>query len=245
MDLFHSFIAQATPPAPASPTDLIELFRDSHAQLTTSFNLFVGAISTIFVAVGIFLGFVGIRTRQELQQTIQAINLSVAEQVRSEVDRQIAIKVDEEIGYVKTMVGREAAIGRTQVDYVLVDGASEHYPTEYSLLEARGFQMAPFIYDPNRPWSDSHVILLDLLNPTLTQERKEALATEVVNQIIQQHRRAVVVLYVPSYPRLEATSNFPDSVNYIMSNMRGTLIGAVVDAAQMSQSLRSQNSRDR
>ena len=245
MDLFHSFIAQATPPAPASPTDLIELFRDSHAQLTTSFNLFVGAISTIFVAVGIFLGFVGIRTRQELQQTIQAINLSVAEQVRSEVDRQIAIKVDEEIGYVKTMVGREAAIGRTQVDYVLVDGEPEHYPTEYGLLEARGFQIAPFIYDPNRPWSNSHVILLDLLNPKLTQERKEALATDVANQIIQQHRRAVVVLYVPGYPRLEATSNFPDSVNYIMSNMRGTLIGAVVDAAQISQSLRSQNSRDR
>jgi hypothetical protein len=112
------------------------------------------------------------------------------------------------------------------------------------LLEARGFQVAPFIYDPNRPWSNSHVILLDLLNPKLTQERKEALATEVAKQIIQQRRWAVVVIYVPGYPRIEATNNFPNSFNYIMSNMRGTLIGAVVDAAQISQSLRSQNMRN-
>jgi hypothetical protein len=244
MHLFHGFIAQATPPAPTSPTDLIQLFRDSHAQLTTSFNLFVGAISTTFVVVGIFLGFVGIRTRQELQQTIQAVKLSVAEQVRSEVDRQIAIKVDEEIGHVKNIVGREAAIGRTHVDYVFFDGEPEHYPTEYGLLEARGFQVAPFSYDLNRPWPNSHVILLDLLNPKLTKERKEALATEVARQIIQQRRRAVVVIYVPGHPRLEATNNFPDSFNYIMSNMRGTLIGAVVDAAQISQSLRSQNLKD-
>ena len=126
MYLFHGFIAQVTPPAPTTPTELIQLFRDSHAQLTTSFNLFVGAISTVFAVVGIFLAIVGIRTRQELQQTIQAVKLTVAEQVRSEVDRQIAIKVDEEIGYVKNMVGREAAIGRTQVDYVFVDGEPEH-----------------------------------------------------------------------------------------------------------------------
>jgi hypothetical protein len=239
MSLFYTIIAQATPP-PATPTDLIELFQASHSQLTTSFNLFVGAISTIFVVVGILLAVVGVRTRQEIQQTVKEVKLSVAEQVRSEVDRQISTKVDEEIGYVKKLVGREAAIGRTQVDYVFVSGQPERFPIEYGLLDARGFQMAHFIYDPNRPWPNSHVSVLDLITPDLTHERKEALVREVANQIIQQRKQTILVIYVPGYPRVQSVSNLPDDINYIMSNMRGTLIGAVVDAAQISQSLRSQ-----
>ncbi|TVP65412.1 MAG: hypothetical protein EA342_14340 [Leptolyngbya sp. LCM1.Bin17] len=238
MDLFNQCLAQATPPAPPSPTELIQLFRDSHAQLTTSFNLFVGAISTIFALVGIFLGFVGIRTRQELQQTIQEIKLSVAEQVRSEVDRQIAAKVDEEIGHVKNMVGREAAIGRTTVEYVFVDGQPEQHPIEYKLLKARGFQMAPFNYDPNRPWPDSHVFVLDLVTPTLSPERKEALVAEVARKLTEQRRQGILVIYVKG--RIEAVYGFPEDFNYILSNMRGTLIGAVVDAAQIAHSLRNQ-----
>jgi hypothetical protein len=238
MSLFHGFIAQAPPPAPPSPTELIQLFRDSHAQLTTSFNLFVGAISTIFALVGIFLGFVGVRTRQELQQTIQEIKLSVAEQVRSEVDRQIAAKINEEIGHVKNMVGREAAIGRTKVDYGFVDGEPEQHPAEYELLKARGFQMAPFVYDPNRPWPDSHVVVLDLVTPTLSPERKEALVAEVARQLTGQRRQGILVIYVKG--RIEAVYGFPEDFNYILSNMRGTLIGAVVDAAQIAHSLRNQ-----
>ncbi|ASC69870.1 hypothetical protein XM38_008000 [Halomicronema hongdechloris C2206] len=237
MVLLHAVIAQATSD-PATPTDLIKLFRESHAQLTTSFNLFVGAISTIFVVVGILLAFVGVRTRQEVQQTIQEVKLSVAEQVRSEVDRQIATKVDEEIGYIKKMVGREAAIGRTQVDYVFVAGEPERYPTEYDLLDARGFQMAPFLYDPERAWPESHVFVLDLMTPSLSPERKEALVKEAAAKLTQRRRPTVLVIYVKGI--IEAVNTFPEDFNYIMSNMRGTLISAVVDAAQITQALRSQ-----
>jgi uncharacterized integral membrane protein len=237
MPLFNCILAQAAPP---TPTELIELFQASHSQLTTSFNLFVGAISTIFVVVGILLAVVGVRTRQEIRQTIKEVKLSVAEQVRTEVDRQISTKVDEEIGYVKKLVGREAAIGRTQVDYIFVSGEPADYPAEYSLLAARGFQIAPLVYDPNRAWPNSHVLVLDLVTPDLTHERKEALVTEVANQIVQQRKQTVLVIYVPGVPRVQAVSSLPADINYIMSNMRGTLIGAVVDAAQISQSLRSQ-----
>lgn len=108
-------------------------------------------------------------------------------------------------------------------------------------MAARGFQMAPFIYDTERVWPESHVFVLDLMTPELSRERKEALVKEAAARLSQRRRPTVLVIYVSGVPRVEAVKDLPGEFNYIMSNMRGTLIGAVVDAAQIAQALRSEH----
>jgi hypothetical protein len=234
MSLLHCFIAQAAP----SSTDLIQMFRDSHAQLTTTFNLFVGAITAILAVVGTLFAITGFRNRQEIQQTLKEAKLQIAEQVRSEVDRQISEKIDEEIGYIKRIAGRESVIGRTRVEYVYLMDEMDFTLPEYLLLEARGFQVNHWHYRRDRRWPDSHIFVIDLTTPNPTDEQKEALVAEITRQFLSQQRHsAVLVLYVKGY--VKAINALPKALNYITSNMRGSLVGAVVDAAQISYALKN------
>jgi hypothetical protein len=234
----NCFIAQAPP----TSTDLIQMFRDSHAQLTTTFNLFVGAITAILAFAGILFAITGFRNRQEIQQTLKEARLKIAEQVRSEVDRQISEKINEEVGYIKRMAGREAVIGRTQVGYVYITDDMDFTLPEYVLLEARGFQVNHWHYQRDRRWPSSHVFVIDLITPNPSDERKEALVAEITREFLNQsHPPAVLVFYVKG--RVEAINTLPRELNYITSNMRGTLLGAVVDAAQIAHALRYQPPR--
>lgn len=218
------------------------MFRDSHAQLTTSFNLFVAVISTILAVVGTLLAVTGFRNRQETQQTLKEARLQIAEQVRSEVDRQIAAKIDEELGYIKSIAGREAVIGRTPVEYVYLTDQMDFTLPEYVLLEARGFPINHFHYRRDRRWPKSPVFVVDLITPGLTDEQKEIMVQEITEQFLAQQRQpAVLVIYVKGF--VKAINTLPAELNYITSNMRGTLLGAVVDAAQIAHALRKPMSR--
>lgn len=236
MALLHSVLAQAAP----TTTDLIQMFRDSHAQLTTTFNVFVGLISAILAVVGTLLAITGFRNRQEIQQTLKEAKLQIAEQVRSEVDRQIAEKIDEEIGYIKRIAGREAVIGRTQVHYVYVTDDLDFTLPEYTQLEARGFQVNPFHYRRDRRWPPSHVFVIDLVTPNPSNEQKEALVADIAQQFLAQPRPpATLVFYVKGI--VNAIDALPKELNYNIANMRGTLLGRVIDAAQIAHALRNQS----
>lgn len=97
--------------------------------------------------------------------------------------------------------------------------------------------MAWLPYDPDRRLAASHVLVLDLMNPNLAEERQEALIAEVGRKILNlSPYPPVLVIYVRG--RRQAVDGFPKEMVYIPANSRGTLVGAVTDAAQVAFALR-------
>ena len=211
-------------------TQQIEFLQDANSRMATSFSQFVTLINAVVVVVGVFLGILGFRTRQEIKQSLD-------EMVRAEVNKQIASTVQAQVEDLDRIVRREALVGQTQVDYLLPTATANDLTAEYQLLKARGFQMAWLPYDPDRRLAASHVLVLDLINPNLSEERQEALITEVGRKISHlSPQPPVLVIYVRG--RRQAVDAFPKEMVYIPANGRGTLIGAVTDAAQVAYALR-------
>jgi len=211
-------------------TQQIEFLQDANSRMATSFSQFVTLINAVVVVVGVFLGILGFRTRQEIKQSLD-------EMVRAEVNKQIASTVQAQVEDLDRIVRREALVGQTQVDYLLPTATANDLTAEYQLLKARGFQMAWLPYDPDRRLAASHVLVLDLINPNLSEERQEALITEVGRKISHlSPQPPVLVIYVRG--RRQAVDAFPKEMVYIPANSRGTLIGAVTDAAQVAYALR-------
>jgi BMFP domain-containing protein YqiC len=206
-------------------TQQIEFLQDANSRMATSFSQFVTLINAVVVVVGVFLGILGFRTRQEIKQSLD-------EMVRAEVNKQIASTVQAQVEDLDRIVRREALVGQTQVDYLLPTATANDLTAEYQLLKARGFQMAWLPYDPDRRLAASHVLVLDLINPNLSEERQEALITEVGRKISHlSPQPPVLVIYVRG--RRQAVDAFPKEMVYIPANSRGTMIGAVTDAATL------------
>lgn len=198
--------------------------------MATSFSQFVTLINAVVAVILAFIGILGFRTRQEIKQSLN-------DMVQHEVNKQIARTVQAQVDDIDRIVQREALVGQTRVNYLLLNPSADGLPTEYQLLKARGFQMAVLPFDGDRSFPNSHIIVLDLINPDITPERQDELITQIGNKVLAMHPHpAVLVIYVRG--RRAAVDAFPKAMYYVPANSRVTLIAAVTDAAQVAYALR-------
>ncbi|MBD2428481.1 hypothetical protein [Phormidium sp. FACHB-1136] len=218
---------------PASQIDLltqqIEFLQDANSRMADSFGQFVTLVNVAITLVVAFIGILGFSTRREIKQSLDGL-------VRAEVKKQLANTVKAQVEDLERIILREALVGQTQVDYLLPISPSPTPTAEYQLLKARGFQMAWMPYDPERRYGNSHVLILDLLTPDLAPERQEALITDLGQRLQHLTRPPVLVIYVRG--QSQAITDLPKALYYIPVNSRGTLLGAVTDAAQIAYALR-------
>ena len=239
LDCLSILLSQTPAPSAAVPlptqqielfTQQIEFLQDANSRMATSFGQFVTLINAIVVVIGVFIGILGFRTRQEIKQSLD-------EMVRHEVNKQIAQTVQAKVDEIDRVVQREALVGQTRVAYLLLNPSVDPVPDEYQLLKARGFQMAVLPYDRDRRFPDAHVIVLDLINTTLPAERQDKLTTAVSEKTsAMRPHSAVLVIYVKGHR--DVITNLPKERYYIPVNGRVALVGAVTDAAQVAYALR-------
>jgi hypothetical protein len=214
-------------------TQQIEFLQDANSRMANSFGQFVTLVNVAITVLVAVIGILGFSTRKEIKQSLD-------DMVRAEVSKQLANTVQAQVEDLDRIVRREALVGQTQVDYLLPTATANDLTAEYQLLKARGFQMAWLPYDPDRRLAASHVLVLDLINPNLSEERQEAFITEVGRKISHlSSQTPVLVIYVRG--RRQAVDAFPKEMVYIPANSRGTLIGAVTDAAQVAYALKNQS----
>jgi hypothetical protein len=211
------------------------------SRMADSFGQFVTLVNVAITLVVAFIGILGFSTRREIKQSLDGL-------VRAEVKKQLANTVKAQVEDLERIILREAVVGQTQVDYLLPISPSPTPTAEYQLLKARGFQMAWMPYDPERRYGNSHVLILDLLTPDLAPERQEAKVCikEPLKCLFSRKTSAngcntspptpVLVIYVRG--QSQAITDLPKALYYIPVNSRGTLLGAVTDAAQIAYALR-------
>ncbi|NJL48298.1 MAG: hypothetical protein HC929_13465 [Leptolyngbyaceae cyanobacterium SM2_5_2] len=240
-------LAQATPPTP-SPTDVIDLLKESNQALSNSFSQFIDAMRFVLVILGILGAFVTFIFGKSLNDARQIAK----EAITQEVNRRIREIVDDEVGRVQRLLEPERIVSTMTIDYVVPRYGGEE-PEEARALRVRGFRTVnPYYQFPTQRLL-GNIIVLDMVNspvldipntPTLNETarktQQDTRLEEQIDQIIQViNDDAVLVIYVrdqfPSVTRLFRQRKRSASANFAVR-----LITTVVDSAYLAYGLQRQ-----
>lgn len=246
-------LSQAPAPSPtpsASPSSLevellksqLEFLKDSNTRLGDSFTRFVGAMQFTLVVFGALGGLLAYVVGKNLDDAKKV----ASQMIRQEMEGQVATLLKTEIESVKRTLRRERVIGSTLVDYYLQDASTE--PTEFKLLQARGFQNVRFhIEEGSLRRLPGDVVILDLENwvngsgeefPQLSEDVREQQAKQQIDALLGiLPTSTVLVVYVRS--TVKYLFKVPKNRYMLPANNPVTLIGNTADAAYVAAGDRS------
>ncbi|TVQ26033.1 MAG: hypothetical protein EA367_00480 [Leptolyngbya sp. DLM2.Bin15] len=239
MYLFQDFIAQATNPS-ASPTEVIELLKESNKALSDSFSQFIDAMRFVLVVLGILGGVITFIFGKNLNDARQVAK----EAVTQEVNRRVRDIVDDEIARVQRLLDPERVVSDTDVDYIAPQHQGEK-PEEVRALKIRGFRRVEFKSQVPSRGLAGHIAILDMVNTSVLEmsnddDEKDQLLEEYIKQITQLiPDSTILIAYVNGH--FNAVSRLFKSRKYAASaNMPVRLISTVADSAYLAYSLRNQ-----
>lgn len=222
----------------------LQFFKDATTQLTGSFSNFVSTIdlgfaliSLLIVISGAILTYFNIDSFKKAQNTIKAVQQEIEGLVRQEFNRSIAQSIERRLEAVERVIEKEEVISSTRVDYLLPhEPAKNSVPDEYKLLENRGFQEIRFREEiQKRDRRLYEVLVLDFVNDFFTDESIIEIIKQVADNLAPT---SALVIYINR--RLSELDDIlkAKKVYFTPANNAVTLMGRVVDAAQMAYALR-------
>ena len=231
---FFSLLAQASPTPKPAPTPqvidgaTIEFLKTQFSSLTSTFNIYVGLVSTVTV---LFVGIAAWLFKRTLSEAKQEVDQLVKAEVKREIARSIKSRVD----FLEQVLQREEVPSLVSVDYVL-QTASGTLPKEYRLLNARFPKLKARKLDSRKLNGD--VVVLDMVNYLPTGGKLEEAELEQVLQdvIDKMSPEAVLAVYVRG--RYGAIEQLSQKIAYYTStNVPTQLLGNVINCAYVAHAL--------
>ena len=242
-DFFNEVIAQSSPSSPSniSPSTDINL-------LAKQFDFFFRAVGVTFTGITILLTIIGLLTsiivivtsfqnKKSLKDAIAEIDKSVKRQVNTYIVKSIEKRIES----LERTIEKEEVIGSTIIKYVeSINRDNRETPAEVKLLKQRGFKDV-FIdsYPLKRDRRMYDVLVVDFCNRSfVSKEEKEKEVVNIVEQVIENLLpQTALVIYVNG--RIEGLDNVikDKKIYFTPANNAITLMGRVVDAAQMAYAL--------
>ncbi len=189
-------------------------------------------ILQVSVAVLAFAGVTSIwaayrQYRSTLEQIKADVSVDVDKKVRAHVDQSVAGQV----AYLERVIERENVVDRTSIAYCTEGG--DHIPSEYSLLEARGFPDPRHYFDLGAFHRTADVLILDVRKSSMDDNQLLDLFLAARDSI---KPTAVIVIYVGRY--IKTIETFGEEFeHYLTANMPVSLSAAAVDAAHFADHL--------
>ncbi|MEM9274132.1 MAG: hypothetical protein AAGA80_14375 [Cyanobacteria bacterium P01_F01_bin.143] len=222
--------------------DQIDFFYKTNTQLGDSFNLYVSSFYKLVLGASIVVGVLGTVAGIIFGKTLIEAKKTAEEIVEREVEKSIKRKVGEEIEIIRRSFEKERIIDITKVNYFLDGEYNEPYLC--GIIRDRKFKSVNFYgnFDELNRNRDFEVLVLDFVTKDYLEPERE----RIVKKIIALHNKSSVnftlVIYVPfGKGRLSDELQKLLDDNDIFStpaNAPITVMGRVVDAAQMSFALR-------
>lgn len=256
------FLAQAATPSAAKSPDQLDLLRqqleflkaenarlnadfieklklvtEENKALSESFKNFVGTMQFVLVVFGFLGGILAYIFGNNLNDAKKVAREAMTQQVETKISHL----VQEQVDIVTRTLRRERVLSTILVDYYLPEATTA--PTEFDLLQARGFQSVRFrTSEAELRQSFGDVVVLDLLNyqsanqiafPALPEADREAITKHQV-ELLQSlfPRSAAIVVYVR--PPVKYLNTIPAQVYLSPANNPITLVGMVADAAYVA-----------
>lgn len=198
------------------------------------FGLLKFLITFSYKIVTAIAGFLGFTTWKNLKESRERIN----ELVEKAVAKEIAERVNQRITEVERIVQKEAIVSSTEVKYCLpmLDPDIESLQ-EYQLLTNRGFKISSVEnYERKSSFSNCDVVVMDFVNGQFSDNDEVISILEKVVVIIPE--KSTIVIYIKCrVDRLDNTFTNQD-VYYTPANNILTLMGRVIDAAQINKAFK-------
>jgi hypothetical protein len=248
-DCFYHLIAQNAPSLnnTISPSTDINL-------LARQFDFFFRAVGLIFTAIAILLTLIGlltaifvIVTSWQNKKTLKEAKADIEKSVKRQVNNYIATTIEKRVESLERTLEKEEVIGSTIVKYVVsIEQNNGRKAEEVKLLEQRGFKdVFVRFYPLQRDRKQYDVLVLDFVNKSFTNnEEKEKEVLDIVKQASENMLpQTALVVYVAG--RIEGLDDVlkKKQVYFTPANNAITLMGRVVDAAQMAYALQHGNNQ--
>lgn len=183
---------------------------------------------TVITAIAAFLGF---NTWKSLKESKEQIS----ELVEQAVTKEIAERISQRIEDVERIVKQEAIVSTTKVRYCLpMLNPDIESLQEYQLLKNRGFNIAPAAnYERKSSFGNCDVVVMDYVNGEFPDDEEVIdVLTKVADKI---SKRSTIVIYIKRRVN-KLDSIFSDrDIYYTPANNVLTLMGRVIDAAQINK----------
>lgn len=247
-DIFYEIIAQNSSSSlnNISPSTDINL-------LAKQFDFFFRAVGVIFTGIAILLTIIGlltsifvIVTSFQNKKTLKDAIAEIDKSVKRQVNIYIVKSIEKRIESLERTVEKEEVIGSTIIKYVeSINRNNRETLAEVKLLKQRGFKDI-FVnsYPLKRDRKMYDVLVIDFFNRSFASpEEKEEEVVNIVEQVIDNLLpQTALVVYVSSYIKGLDNVIKNKQVYFTPANNPVSLIGRVVDAAQMAYAL--QHSED-
>lgn len=235
------FFAQSPSPTPSPGVtpEQIEFFKDATTQLTESFNSLLNTINIVSIFIGVLAALIGFFYFSNIREARK----NIRELVNQEVQKNIMQAIEIEKQQIERSLQKEKIISDTKITYLLPKEQRNYQNTqEISMLEGRGFSQVYICYNLQNFYPKNYdILVIDFINFSLTSEEKMG----VVEKIIEESSNDLIwVIYNSSdraeYLSPELTQKLKASnIKYIVANTYISLMGNVVDAAQVAYALKN------
>ena len=242
-DFFNGVIAQSSPSSPSniSPSTDINL-------LAKQFDFFFRAVGVTFTGIAILLTIIGLLTsifvivtsfqnKKSLKDAIAEIDKSVKRQVNTYIVKSIEKRIES----LERTVEKEEVIGSTIIKYIeSINHNKRETLAEIKLLKQRGFKdVLVDSYPLKRDSKMYDVLVIDFFNRNFASpEEKEQEVVNIVEQVIDNLLpQSALVVYVSGYIKGLDNVIKNKQVYFTPANNPVSLIGRVVDSAQMAYAL--------
>jgi hypothetical protein len=246
-------------------TKQLEFLQDANTRLANSFDAFVKSLNIylgiIVVILGILAAFAGYIFGKSLSeakamadeiarsevnrvvsnaitQEVNSILPRLKEEIKQEVNRGVSETVNRRIEEVQRTLDREKVVSSTKIDYLLpLENQPTRVPQECNLLERRGFGEVRFRHNLQQHNAQLYdVVVIDFVNSDFTDEEVSNIVEEVTTNWSSQ---SALAIYIGR--RVEALDDLlrDKQIYFTPANNAVTLMGRVVDAAQMAYALRA------
>jgi|GEM_PF-5847277 len=223
--------------------DQMDFFYKTNTQLGDSFDSYVSSFYKLVLGASIVIGVLGVVAGFVFNKTLKEARETAEETVEREVKKSLKRKIKEEIEIIKRSLDQERIIDITKVNYFL-DGESNE-PELCTLIRDRKFKSVNFygqVADLNRN-RNCDVLVLDFV----TKDYSEVERKKIIENIIELHNKHSVkftlVIHVPFGKDKKLSDELQkllddNGIFFTPANAPITVMGRVVDAAQMSYALK-------
>ena len=237
---------------PPSTTNNISPSTDINL-LAKQFDFFFRAVGVTFTAIAILLTLIGlltsifvIVTSLQNKKTLKDAKEEIDKSVKRQLQSYIVKSIEQRIESLERTFEKEEVIGSTIIKYVeSIENSNEEKAEEVNLLKQRGFKDV-FVqsYPLKRDRKMYDVLVIDFFNRIFKDnEEKEKEVVNIVEHVIDNLLpQTALVVYVSGYIKGLDNVIKNKQVYFTPANNPVSLIGRVVDAAQMAYAL--QNSKN-
>lgn len=232
----------------------IEFLQDANDRLASSFESFTNtvnltfgifmAIMGLFAGIGVFLFGRSLKeareevkkiTDREMERVVGEAIAKELPQVEQTIRQQLAEQTQSEIDNIQQMIDLEAVVKDTKIVYILPSQSRTPKPPECRMLKERKFKDVEFLNEADWPDFRGKIVVMDLIN--YGGDDAEGEIHRAIAGCEPLKEEVILVFYTGFSERYRALQTSKELFYFNSANNRISLMGALVDAAYVLQTL--------